>query len=298
MNHRDWTRLGITHNSLPPLPRSIFTVPRKQTTCNSPLQHTCFPVIQSTMLNLGRSIRLAIFLFLIAACTLQVSAQDTGFQFARVWYESHPGLRESAWATDYPTAEYNLHEAINRTTGLQLEGPPVVVSLKDSRIFEFAVLYLTEPGYWRTNEEEVVNLRRYLDRGGFLIIDDFHDYGRGYTGPQWDNMYKNIKRVFPDREPVELTADHPVWQIYYDIDPDDAISTKNSGSWRWGRMGFKPDDDIYYAILDDAGRPMIIICYNQDIGDGWEWPGGRNLGTASTVSFQMAINFILFTLTH
>ena len=237
----------------------------------------------------------------VLACIVSAGplyAQDSGFQFARVWYESHPGMRNNAWATDYPTAEYNLHEAIKRTTGLQLEGPPIVLALTDERIFEYAVLYLTEPGYWRTNEAEVSALRRYLRRGGVLIIDDFHDYGRGYTGPQWHNMYDNIKRVFPDREPVELTASHPVWSIYYDIDPDAAISTKNGGMYGWRGMRFAPEDDIYYAVLDDQGRPMIFICYNQDIGDGWEWPGGRNLGTASTVSFQMAINFILYGLTH
>ena len=63
-------------------------------------------------------------------------------------------------------------------------------------------------------------------------------------------------------------------------------------------MRFGPLDDIYYGIFDETGRMMIVICYNQDIGDGWEWPGGRNLGEASTVSFQMAINFIIYALTH
>ena len=74
------------------------------------------------MLNQGFPVNLAIYLFLGIMCTLSANKQDAGFQFARVWYESHPGFRESAWATDYPTAEYNLHEAISRTTGLQLEG--------------------------------------------------------------------------------------------------------------------------------------------------------------------------------
>lgn len=227
----------------------------------------------------------------------QASNDDLGFRFVRVRYQSHPGLRQNAWATDYPTAEENLHEAIDLTTGLYLEGPPIVLSLTDDRIFEHPVLYLTEPGYWRTYEEEVAQLRTYLDRGGFLIIDDFHDYGRGYVGPQWNNMYDNMKRVFPDREPVELTAKHPIWSIYYDIDPDVAISTKNGGGRRFG-MRFGPLDDIYYGIFDDDGRMMVVICYNQDIGDGWEWPTGRNLGDASTVSFQMAINFIIYALTH
>jgi len=226
----------------------------------------------------------------------QASPGDLGYQFVRVRYQSYPGRRRNAWATDYPTAEENLHEAIERTTLLYLEGPPLVLPLTDDRIFEHPVLYLTEPGYWMTDDEEVAYLKKYLDRGGFLIIDDFHDYGRGRVGPQWNNMYDNIKQVFPDREPVELTAEHPIWSIYYDIDPDAAISTKNGGG-RFG-MRFGPLDDVYYGIFDDTGRMMVVICYNQDIGDGWEWPGGRNLGEASTVSFQMAINFIIYALTH
>ena len=234
------------------------------------------------------------------ALVAPVASQDIGFRFVRIRYESYPGLRSSAWATDYPTAEFNLHEAIERTTLLEVEGAPIVLDLTDDRIFDYPVLYLTEPGYWQTNEAEVVNLRKYLDRGGFLIIDDFHDYGRDQFGPQWNNMYNNVKLVYPDREPVEMTASHPIWSIYYDIDPDAAISTKNGGG-RWGGWSearFGPLDDVYYGITDQNGRLTIVICYNQDIGDGWEWPGGRNLGTASTVSFQMAINFILWGLTH
>ena len=252
------------------------------------------------------STTIAFFLLLLGTATVMpplerapaAAAEDFGFRFVRVRYQSHPGFRGNAWATDYPTAEQNLHEAIDRTTGLYLEGPPIVLTLTDERIFEHPVLYLTEPGYWRTYDEEVAALRKYLDRGGFLIIDDFHDYGRGSVGPQWNNMYDNMKRVFPGREPVELTAQHPIWSIYYDIDPDAAISTKNGGRRRFGGMRFGPLDDIYYGIFDDDGRMMVVICYNQDIGDGWEWPGGRNLGEASTVSFQMAINFIIYALTH
>lgn len=227
-----------------------------------------------------------------------VAQDDHGYRFVRVRYDDLDGRRRrrGAWATDYPAAERHLHEAIERTTGMHVEGPPIVLDLTDERIFEHPVLYLTEPGYWQTNEEEVEMLRKYLDRGGFLMIDDFHDYGRGYVGPQWNNMYENVKRVFPDREPVELTAEHPVWSVYYDIDPDAAISTKNSGRGGWGQR-FGPLDDVYYGVFDDDGRMMIGIFYNQDIGDGWEWPN-RNLADASTVSFQMAINFIIYALTH
>lgn len=221
---------------------------------------------------------------------------NAGFRFVRIRYESNSSRRwgGAPWAYDYPTAERNLHTAIERTTNLRLEGEPIVLTLDDERIFEYPVLYLCEPGFWKTNEAEVENLRAYLDRGGFIIIDDFHDYGGGQVGPQWNNFYHNIKQVFPDREPVELDASHPIWSIYFDIDLDATVSTKiEMGQTPW----LDEDDDTYYAIFDDEGRMVGIICYNQDIGDGWEWPD-RNVYEASTVSFQMAINFILYALTH
>ena len=195
-----------------------------------------------------------------------------------------------AWATDWPESDYNLHDAIERTTNIRIMGEPLVFSFLDSSIFEYPVVYITEPGYWQTNDEEVKNMQDYFARGGFMIIDDFHDYG-GF-GRQWYNMYQNMKRVFPDKEPVELKPDHPIWSIFYDVDPVEAPSTKAYESF--GRY-----DDQYYAIFDDDGRIMCVICYNQDIGDGWEHPFGRRiLEEASTASFQMGINFIMYALTH
>lgn len=219
---------------------------------------------------------------------------DLGFRFVRIRYESIGRWGGRTWAYDYPRAERHLHEAIERTTGIYLEGPPIVLELTDETIYEHPILYLCEPGYWQASDEEVANLQTYFRRGGFMIIDDFHDGGRGSVGPEWNNFYEIIKRVFPDREPVELTADHPIWSVYYDIDPDAAVSTKiETGQTPW--LG--PEDDIYYGLFDDDGRLMTVICYNQDIGDGWEWPE-YNLADASTVSFQMAINFIVYALTH
>lgn len=249
-----------------------------------------------------------LFLLLCLSFTLQTETaaqtnlpiiEGESFRFVRVKYESNSSgrrgwRRNGIWATDWPAADNNLHQAIERTTNIPLAGTPLVLTLKDKEIFQYPVLYLTEPGYWYIDDEEVENLRKYIDRGGFLMLDDFHDYGDGQTGPEWDNMYANMKRVFPEREPVELTAAHPIWSIFYDIDPDAALSTK----WQSGEVPWlDADDDTYYGIFDEHGRMGVVICYNQDIGDGWEWPG-RNMGDASTISFQMAINMIMYALSH
>lgn len=231
---------------------------------------------------------LAVVLAIGCGGTVDAAAQsDRGFRFVRIRYESVPYSRSRTWMYDYPAAERNLHTAIERTTDIQLDGPPIVLTLVDEEINEYPVLYLTEPGYWQTNDEEVAAMRSYLDRGGFMIIDDFHDMP-GRPRYQWNNFFDNIKRVFPDRELVSLPAEHPIWSIYFDVDPDAAPSTKPN---------FYSDDDQYFAIFDDSGRMMVVVCYNQDIGDGWEWPN-RNMDAASSISFQMAINFIVYALTH
>ena len=129
-------------------------------------------------------------------------SEDYGFRFVRIKYESYRGW---TWAFDYPTAEQNLYEAIRRTTKIHLNGEPIVLELTDEAIFQYPILYLCEPGYWVTDDEEIRNLQEYFARGGFMIIDDFHDYGDGRVGPEWNNFYNIIKQIFPDREPVGTT---------------------------------------------------------------------------------------------
>ena len=223
---------------------------------------------------------------------------DHGFRFVRVRFDDPRFDREyqdgtrwrgrgggPAWSHDYPTAERNLHMALERATKIYVEGEPVVLRLTDERIYEHPVLYLAEPGYWTMEEVEVENLREYLERGGFLLLDDFG------SEREWINFYEEMRRVFPDIEPEELPDDHPIWSIFYDVDPVEAPSLVG------GRGYFTKYDDTYMGYFDERGRLMALACYNQDIGDGWEWPN-RNFQEASTVSFQMGVNFMIYALTH
>jgi hypothetical protein len=250
-----------------------------------------------------------LFLLLTVAMSIvpAASAQtDHGFTFVRVKYSDNPGewvrqFGRETWSHDYPTAEYNFYEALERTTKIHVGRPPVVLELSDERIFEYPVLYLCEPGYWIMDEEEVTNLREYLQRGGFILFDDF----RGE--PEWMNLVIQLERLFPDREPVELPNDHFIWSIYYDVDPV-ATPSLTSGGGR-GRRGFgrgggdsggvagNASPDRYYGLFDDNGRLMAMIAYNQDLGDGWEWPD-NNFENASLMTFQMGVNFLMYAFTH
>jgi len=226
--------------------------------------------------------------FLVFGFTNPGYAQnDHGFRFIRIQYGQEVrgwrGRGGQPWAHDYPTAELNFYEAIERTTKIQVAGPPLIMTLKDERIFEYPLLYLCEPGYWQIDEAEADNLREYLERGGFILFDDF----RGTR--EWANLYDQLKMVFPDREPVLLPEDHAIWNIYFEVDPVAAPSLVS------GR--FSDFDDRYFALFDDNERMMALICYNQDVGDGWEWPD-MNFQDASLIAFQMGVNFLMYALTH
>lgn len=221
-----------------------------------------------------------------------LAQDDHGFRFIRIQYDDvrgggGRGFRgrgfTPSWMHDYPTAEDNLYEALNKTTKIDIAGQYMILTLRDKRIFKYPFLYLCEPGFWYINEVEVKNLREYFARGGFVMFDDF----RGLR--EWQNFYYNMKQVLPDKEPVEVPPDHEIWSIYYDIDPIEAPS--------WVSGGYGKYDDRYFAYYDDNGRMMAIVCYNQDVGDGWEWPQ-RRLDKAETLAFQFGINFIIYALTH
>ena len=230
---------------------------------------------------------------LLGLLASETAAQaDYGFRFVRIRFESGQsggqswgwGRGGAMWAHDYPVAEENFYVALKRTTNIQVEEPYIVLELSDDRIYEHPILYLCEPGYWQMTEEDVGRLREYLQRGGFLLFDDFRgDY-------EWYNLYEQMQRVLPGLEPQELTASHPIWSIYYDVDPVAAPSLVS------GYVGSR-DADSYMGYFDEDGRLMALANRNQDIGDGWEYPN-RDFDNASTVSFQMGINFVIYALTH
>ena len=243
---------------------------------------------------MGRCIQTIIVMMVLVLCGTEVMAQaDYGFRFVRVRYEI-PGMGGRGqgwgrgggpmWAHDYPVAEQNFYIALKRTTTIHVEEPYLVLNLMDPEIFEHPILYLCEPGYWQITDEEVEKLREYLNRGGFLLFDDFRgDY-------EWYNLYEQMQRVLPGREPMELPATHPIWSIYFDVDPVAAPSLVS------GYRG-SITEDRYMGYFDDNGRLMALANHNQDIGDGWEYPD-RDFENASTISFQMGINFVMYALTH
>jgi len=123
-----------------------------------------------------------------------------------------------AWSTDYADAEHHLMQGINRLT--RVNGEPVdyngeggrLISLRDDRVFDYPWLYAVEVGQWYLNDQETARLREYLDRGGFLLVDDF--WGEN----EWSIFLHSMERVFPDRPIVDLPDTHEILHVQFDLD--------------------------------------------------------------------------------
>ena len=235
------------------------------------------------------------------------------FTFARVRYTSARGRwggrgghgrgwGGGGWETDYPDAELNFAFRLQQMTSLKVNPDSAVVDLIQDDLYNYPFLYMIEPGRLVFMEEEVVALRDYLLNGGFLMVDDF------WGDDEYDNFYYEIKRVFPDREPVELSIDHPIFHMVFDLDEKPQVPSVGHavGNYRAGygivsHQGYGTDEVHYKAIFDDTGRIMCIICHNTDLGDGWEREGEDEWyfrEFAEKKAYPMGINIVFYAMTH
>jgi hypothetical protein len=221
------------------------------------------------------------------------------WRFARVQYSSHntDAFRarywSDPWAIDGPAAEQNLSRRVKSVTAIEVDDP-IVIRLEDPELFNNPWIYFVEPGTLRLQEPEVPILREFLLRGGTAVMDDFH-------GPiEWENVETEWKRVFPDREIVELTPEHPIFHCFYQLDAYPQIPGLGSfmQGRTWEKMGFQPH---LRAIQDDNGRAMVLINWNTDMGDGVEWSNAEEYPgyvTYTAEAYRMMINEIVYSLTH
>jgi hypothetical protein len=197
------------------------------------------------------------------------------------------------WLIDGPAAEQNLSRRIKTATAIDVQDP-TVLTLDDPRLFTYPWIYFVEPGNLKLTESDVKTLREFLLRGGTATFDDFH-------GPfEWEHFAGEIKKVFPDREIVEIPKEHPVFSVFYKIDGYPQIA--GLGSFMAGRSWEKGGYVAHLrTIFDDTNRPMLFINWNTDMGDGWEWSNAEDYPgyiKYTSMAYRMGINEVVYALTH
>lgn len=185
-------------------------------------------------------IKRIIFLSLIAFCSTQLNAQQIAllkYQGGGDWYAN-------------PTALPNLIAFCNKEIGSTLDAKPATVEPGNSDIFQYPFIHMTGHGNVFFNSQQAKNLRQYLLSGGFIHIDD--NYG------MFDYFKKELPKIFPDKQLVELPASHPIFHEPFNF-PDGLPKIHEHDGKRPQAFG-----------VFDNNRLVLLFTFESDLGDGWE----------------------------
>ena len=174
-----------------------------------------------------------------------------------------------------PTSLPNLFKFIKQNTRANLHLEEEIVEPASAQVFQYNMLYITGHGNIELSPSEVENLRKYLKGGGFLLIDD--NYGMQQYAK------REIKKLFPDNELVEIPFNHPIYNIHYKFPKGMPKIHEHDG---------KPPQALGIFI---ENRLALILTFETDLGDGWEDQLVHNDPEAiRQIALQMGANILLY----
>jgi hypothetical protein len=223
------------------------------------------------------------------------------FTFVRIQYDSYGAFGWwDRWDNDYPDGDWNFSFRLQQLTAMQVAPESKVVRLTDPELFDYPFVYMAGVGTMRLSPQEQTAFRRYLLNGGFVMVDDFWSRGG------WAHVLSEMRKVFPDRDPRELSLEHEIFHIVYDL--DELPQVVDIRTWErgydfehWHGNSGGDESPHFWAYFDDDNRMVALLCHNNDLGDGWEREG-ENLEYfhkfSEKWSYPMGINIVTYAMTH
>ena len=218
------------------------------------------------------------------------SAYDGRFTIVRLRWKSDGGFTRrgfsAAWNHDYPRAEQHLARIIKSLTALDIRtDDSLILTLDDPALFDHAIAFMWEPGFWNLTDREAAAFRAWLLKGGFAVFEDFDG------AAQWNHYEAQMRRVLPQARFVKLDNAHRIFDSFFAIRDIDAIVHPMSG--------IRPS---YYGIYEDndpSKRLMVVANYDNDAPEYWEWSGeGIYPFDASNEAYKLGVNYVIYGLTH
>jgi len=226
--------------------------------------------------------------------------KNSEFVYARIRYHLTPeGYRvhEIPWHHDYPYSDRTFPDILSEVSGVKTTSDSYrIVDIDSDELFQFPFAYLCEPGYLELDETDAEHLRQYLDRGGFLLVDDFRTADASIQGgirgleDDIDHFREEMKKVYPDRDFVPLALSDPIFHSFYDITSLDMQAP-------YIFPGQLPVQ--FLGLRDPRGHLQMVLDNNNDISEYWEWIDEKQKSIhEASVSLQFGINYIMYAMTH
>ena len=242
----------------------------------------------------------------IAAHIAKPESFDGRFHYCRAAYRIDPRGDGGGWLTDFPLADIDLSirlaELTRTPVAFNSAGRPehLIVTLTGDELFQCPFIMMQEVGTLYFSDEDAARLRAYLLKGGFLWVDDF------WGSYAWNVWAAQIRKVLPPAEYpiVDLPPEHPIFHSMFDL-PNGVPQIPSINHWYGSRGGtserYADSAQVHSrAITDKQGRVMVFMTHNTDVSDSWEREGEdpQYFLRFSVVGYQVAINVLLYTMTH
>ena len=214
---------------------------------------------------------------------------DSGFGRGGDWRRGGTG-----WTDDYPKGDRALIQMLRRFTNTDVRAVEQPVNLEDGDdAFYWPFLIAGLAGSMDLTEQQAGQLREHLLRGGFLFCDSF--FGEG----NYATFVESMKRVFPDRPIFNLTDAHPIFHVFYDLPEMTKVVIPNAGQVFRGGFRMSRGPPRWQGIEDDNGRLMVLIAYNNDVQDAWQWADDpRYPNELINLALRLGVNVAMYALTH
>jgi hypothetical protein len=222
--------------------------------------------------------------------------ERTELVFARLRY---PNVMASgfwamrgSWTVDYPKADRQFLQGVRRLTRLNVRSMEHVVDLIEDDIFKYPFVYVVEAGHWDLPEKQALKLKEYLDRGGFVMTDDFHGTY------EWELFTASLNKSMADRPIVDIDDKDPIFHVIYDLDERFQVPGIVNFPFQTTHE-YDGMEARWRALRDPKGRIVMGICHNMDLGDAWEWADHpRYPERYASLAYRVGINFIVYAMTH
>lgn len=195
------------------------------------------------------------------------------------------------WGIDANKGDRLFLGHLSRLTRIDVQPIETIIDASSDQIFEHPWLFAVSVGDWRLTDEEAARLRKYLDRGGFLMVDDFHNER------EWGIFLSGIRQIDPGAQVVELADEDPAFHVVFNMNNRIRVPGANvvhdGGVERGGQVPH------WRAVVDARGRIMVAICFNMDVGDGWEFADDPFYPEQfSYEAIRLGINYVLYAMTR
>jgi hypothetical protein len=209
------------------------------------------------------------------------------------------------WTTDYPGADNNFSIRLAELTRVDVKFDEnrqphhVVIPLDDATLYRCPMLFMENVETLRFSETEVVALRNYLLKGGFIWVDDF------WGSRAWDNWEREMARVLPPGEyPIfDIPLSHPIMRSMYEVKDYLQVSAISFWYRSGGSVSERGADSAqvhYRGIQDPRGRLMMLATHNTDVADTWEREGESQeyFDLFSPRGYAIGVNVVIYAMTH